>query len=183
VGDLVCVTGALGDAGAGLALLEAGRNPGETPAGDPLFRAHFRPEPPVAAARALAASSSVTAMMDLSDGLASDLRHICDRSGVGARILASEIPISEAARSAAGEMGREALDWALRGGEDYQLLFTLASEARDALPGLLRDTGTSATVVGEITTTGYVLVRVDGSEEPLSPNAFDHFAGAEPGGS
>jgi thiamine-monophosphate kinase len=116
-------------------------------------------------------------MMDLSDGLASDLRHICERSGAGARIRAGTIPISTEARTAAASHGQDALQWALRGGEDYQLLFTLALGSAGALGEILRDTGSSAAIVGEITPSDYTVLYEDGREEPLSPQAFDHFAG------
>jgi thiamine-monophosphate kinase len=176
-GDLICVTGTLGDSGAGLALLQVGYRPEDTPQWQSLFRAHLHPEPPVAASRALAREPAVSAMMDLSDGLASDLRHICEQSGVGARVLASSIPISQAARGAADALGRDPADWALRGGEDYQILFTIDPEHAEKVAGLAAETGVTFTVIGEITASGYLFMLSDGRQEPLSPSAFDHFAG------
>jgi thiamine-monophosphate kinase len=94
---------------------------------------------------------------------------------VGARIRAAALPLSPAAREAAAALGADALEWALRGGEDYELLFTIAPEAVARLPEILAGTGTVATPVGEITPSGYTLVRPGGQEEPLSPRAFAHF--------
>jgi thiamine-monophosphate kinase len=169
-GDRVCVTGALGDSAAGLALLRAGSH-----AYPALLDAHRRPRPRRLAARALAAEPAVTAMMDLSDGIASDLRHIVTASGVGARLDAGALPLSTAARAAAADLGADPIEWALRGGEDYELLFTIRPEAVARLPRILAGTGVTATAVGEITAAGYLLVGPDGREEPLAPEAFAHF--------
>jgi thiamine-monophosphate kinase len=174
-GDLVCVTGTLGDSAAGLALLQAGGEAASRPELAPLLRAHRRPTPRVAAARALAADPAVTAMMDLSDGIASDLRHIAARSGIGARVRAADLPLSPAAGAAALHLGADPLEWALRGGEDYELLFTLVPEALPRLAALLAGTDTTATPVGVMTEEGYTLVQVDGTEAPLAPEGFAHF--------
>jgi thiamine-monophosphate kinase len=174
-GDLVCVTGTLGDSAAGMALLQGGGDVASRPEFAPLLRAHRRPAPRLAAARALAADPAVTAMMDLSDGIASDLRHVAARSGLGARLRAADLPISPAARAAADLLGADPMEWALRGGEDYELLFTLASEALPRLPALLAGTAATATSVGAMTTEGYVLVQADGTEVALAPEGFAHF--------
>src|SRR5262249_40241933 len=108
-GDLVCVTGVLGDSGAGLALLERGENRKRREE-RPLVEWHLRPRPPVAAGSALAEAGLATAMLDLSDGLASDLRHLTSRSGVGARIEAERLPISDAARQAARRLDLDAME-------------------------------------------------------------------------
>jgi thiamine-monophosphate kinase len=169
-GDRVCVTGTLGDSAAGLARLRHGWiEP------SPLLDAHRRPRPRRAAARALSREPAVTAMMDLSDGIASDLRHIAAASGVGARLFAADLPISPAARQTAADLALDATAWALRGGEDYELLFTITPKAAARLPEILAETDTAARIVGEITASGYLLVHPDGREEPLSPDAFDHF--------
>jgi thiamine-monophosphate kinase len=182
-GDLVCVTGTLGDSAAGLALLRAGGETAAHPEWAPLLRAHRRPAPRLAAARALAADPAVTALMDLSDGIAGDLRHIAERSqvsareagGCGARVRAADLPISPETRAAAALLGTDPVEWALRGGEDYELLFTLAPEALPRLAAILAGTETAATPVGVMTEAGYTLVRPDGTEVPLSPAGFAHF--------
>ena len=90
-------------------------------------------------------------MMDCSDGLATDLGHICRESGVGARVELDRLPVDPAAREVAGALGADALSWATSGGEDFELLLTCDPASVDALrDGLGRATGTALTVVGEI---------------------------------
>ncbi len=123
-GELIYVTGTLGDAGAGLDLILRGRTwPEEKSA--PLLRAHLDPRPQVLEGLFLAQRGYATSMMDLSDGLASDLRRICERSGVGAMLMEEAIPFSEALRQYALEFGLNPLSMALGGGEDYCLLLTV----------------------------------------------------------
>jgi thiamine-monophosphate kinase len=192
VGDALCVTGTLGDSAAGLALLQKGvgcsvsgvrsdsvpnthhRTP-NTVDFAPLLAAHHRPRPRLEAARALAASGGVTAMMDLSDGLASDIRHLATRSDVGVRIQREALPISDAARAASSEIGVDPTDWALHGGEDYELLFTLPLSAVEPARELLSARGAPMTVVGEIVSEGLRLVEVDGRQVALEPAGFAHF--------
>lgn len=174
VGDLLCVTGVLGDSGAGLALLQAARK--ERRFAGPI-RWHLRPEPPVAAGAVLAERGLATAMLDLSDGLASDIQHLCRASHVGARIEAERLPISDAARQAGKALGVEPVRWALHGGEDYQLLFTLPKERFAEVPPALAPLGVVATIVGEVTPRGARLVDADGAAQPLRPEGFAHFKG------
>ena len=110
--DSLAVTGELGASAAGLLALESGE------AGPPrLVRKHLRPEPRVAAGRA-AASVGINAMIDLSDGLASDVRHICERSGVGCRVDLSQLPTAGDTREFAESLGRDPEVLAVSGGED-----------------------------------------------------------------
>lgn len=173
VGDLLCVTGVLGDSGAGLALLQqGGRIP---PRLGRLVEWHRRPHPPVTAGALLAEAGLATAMLDLSDGLASDLRHLCRRSGVGARVEAERLPVSDAARRAAARLGVDPLHWALHGGEDYQLLFTVPEERFAAVPPVLGPLGVTATIIGRVAPRGIRLVDPSGRSEPLRPAGFRHF--------
>lgn len=174
-GDLLCVTGTLGDSAAGLALLKAGRAPQDTPADAALFAAHLRPRPPVRAGAALA-GAGVTAMLDLSDGLASDTTRLCAASGVGVRVLEERLPISLAARRAAAALGIDVLEWAVRGGEDYELLITIPRDWFDSVPRALAPHGVTATIIGEATGGESALVRMDGSEASLPSPAFSHFS-------
>lgn len=128
VGDLVCVTGPLGDSAAGLKLILEGLPREET-----LIGRHYRPVPRLSEGQALAAIDEVHAMMDISDGVASDLRHILKASRVGARIFESRLPLSEALRSACDRYGWDPVRLALEGGEDYELLFTIAPEGLDKI--------------------------------------------------
>lgn len=178
VGDLICVTGVLGDSAAGLALLERGIGL-RTARHRPLVEWHRRPRPPVAAGAALAEAGLVTAMLDLSDGLASDLRHVAKRSGVGATIELDRLPISDAARQTARELKFDPTDWALHGGEDYQLLFTVPPDRWPEVPPTLAPLGAVATRLGHITRRGLVLVDAGGKSQPLLPTGFIHFPRTE----
>lgn len=173
-GDYLCVTGVLGESGAGLALLNRG---GRTPAD--LRRPvewHRRPAPPVEAGAVLAERGLATAMMDLSDGLASDARHLSKRSSVGLRIERERLPISDATRRAAAKLGVEPWHWALHGGEDYQLLFTVPPERWPEVPPALAALGVVATRIGEVRRGRQVgLLDPAGAVEPLKPAGFQHF--------
>jgi thiamine-monophosphate kinase len=118
-GDLIYVTGALGGSTATLARVSAGKMPARQPAGRRRYDPHFYPEPRIAVGRRLREAKIPTSMIDLSDGLSTDLSHICEESGVGAEIDVVEIPVARGA----------SLEQALHGGEDYELLFT-ASEGK-----------------------------------------------------
>jgi thiamine-monophosphate kinase len=175
VGDLLCVTGVLGDSGAGLDLLQ--RAGARKRRYAPLYAWHVRPEPPVAAGAALAEAGLPTAMMDLSDGLASDLRHLARASGVGATVETERLPISDAAREAGRELAIDPVRWALYGGEDYQLLFTVPPERLGEVPVVLGPLGVTTTVIGKITRRGLKLASRDGSTAALRPEGFAHFEG------
>src|SRR5690554_6352985 len=135
-GDLLAVTGRVGAAAAGLALLRAGtegagaQGEGGLPEAvrEDLIRAQLYPVPRLRAAAVLAAAGAVTAMIDLSDGLAGDLGRLAAASGVGALLYADELPIDSHTRAAAAFLKEDALRWALYGGEDYELLAALPSE-------------------------------------------------------
>jgi thiamine-monophosphate kinase len=181
VGQAVCVTGVLGDSGAGLAwlLMKGDRS---DPAVAPLLAAHLEPQPRLKAGRVLAASGLLGAMMDISDGLASDLARMALASSqgamVGARVEAGLLPISDASRALAARLGVDALDWALRGGEDYELLFTCAPEHVAALTVLVAqaEPGLSVTRVGEMVAgAGLRLGLPDGSSREIGLTGFDHF--------
>ena len=148
-GDLVCVTGTLGDSAAGLRQILEGR-----PRSNYLIQRHYRPQPRIAEGLVLASCEGVHAMMDISDGVASDLRHILKASGVGARIDVTALPLSPALLETCAASGWDPVRLALCGGEDYELLFTLAPSALASLSSLLPTGGaTGFTVIGEITAT------------------------------
>ncbi|MBQ4188982.1 MAG: thiamine-phosphate kinase, partial [Bacteroidales bacterium] len=131
-GDLICVTGPLGDSAAGLqAILQGVRGSEDAEA---LVERHYRPVPRVSEGQALAATPGVHAMMDISDGVASDLRHILKASGVGAAVRTQDVPLSAELRRVCAQQGWDATTLALTGGEDYELLFTMAPGTEPPVP-------------------------------------------------
>jgi len=168
-GDLVCVSGTLGDAGLALRGLLAGNSPD-----DWLCGRLDRPTPRVALGLALRGVAS--AMIDCSDGLAADLGHILEASGVGAELELQALPLSPEVARAVVDRG----DWTLplTSGDDYELCFCLPAAALDRLPGLASAGGCGLTVIGRIGAgPGLVCRRPDGSSLDLVRSGFDHFAG------
>ena len=177
-GDTVLISGDPGFAAAGLALLRAGRGADE-PAFAPFIARHLNPEPRLELGRRLAASGLVHAMMDSSDGPATDLAHICAASKLGARLDARALPLPENLRRAARLCGADPLDWVLKGGEDFELILTAPPEAEPALRDIARTCGPALRPVGrmdENAAAGPRLVGADGRETALAYQGFDHFA-------
>jgi thiamine-monophosphate kinase len=165
-GDLLAVTGELGASAAGLLALENGM-PGQ----ERLVRKHLRPEPRVEAGRA-AAKLTVGAMIDLSDGLASDVRHVCERSGVGCRVELDLLPVAQDTRELVGSLGGDPLALAAASGEDYELLISAPEPVLEALAGSIE---VPFTRIGEVTGgTEVVFRRGGGTVEGLS--GWDHFS-------
>jgi thiamine-monophosphate kinase len=131
-GDAIGVTGALGAAAAGLLLLQGADASLADAARDDLLRRHRRPEPRLEAGRALAAAGA-TAMIDLSDGLATDARHLADRSRASLRIELERLPLAAGVADVAEASGRDPLELAAAGGDDYELLFTTPEDRRGAI--------------------------------------------------
>ena len=187
-GDLIFVTGALGGAAAGLRLLEEGRrlkagtaadkrrdatggSGGLSDARRSLILRQLRPEPRVEWGQHLGEHRLATSMIDLSDGLSSDLAHLCRESGVGARLDASRIPVDPHAARAYPD---DALGLALDGGEDFELLFTAAPRRARLLPAEVE--GVPVTCVGEVTDrAGEVLLVEGGRGRAFKPSGFAHF--------
>ncbi len=175
-GDLVYLGGVVGDSAAGLFLLSAQDPVPGTENFAPLLRAHQRPQPQVELGRLLASAGLASAAIDLSDGLLSDLGQICQESGVGARIDLEALPLSRQAMDLAGRVGRDPLDWAVSGGEDYVLLFTVppASEKR-MLSLCRREMGLRPSRVGEIRSEPGLSARRGAAWRRVVPAGFDHF--------
>ena len=131
-GDLVCVTGPLGDSGGGLKVILEGVE--RDAAAAALVERHYKPVPRIREGMSLSATSGVHAMMDISDGIASDLRHILNASGVGAVIRTQDLPLSAALRQVCACHGWDATTIALTGGEDYELLFTMEPGTEPSIP-------------------------------------------------
>ena len=147
-GDLICVTGPLGDSAAGLKIILEYVGKGERPAECGLTEEeavlrerHYRPMPRIPEGMALATTPGVNAMMDISDGIGSDLRHILKASGVGARVDVRSLPLSAELRTVCARRGWDAAALAAGGGEDYELLFTCRPGTKVPVPH---------TVIGEI---------------------------------
>jgi thiamine-monophosphate kinase len=174
-GDRVLVTGTLGDAAAGLAIL-LGEAPADVPGANELVERQRLPTPRVEAGRAIALSGLATAMIDLSDGLASDLGHLVEDSPLGAAVLADSVPLSPQLRKLAQACGHDPLDWALHGGEDYELLLTAPPERVGDLVAAVRAVGVALTDVGEVTASpGLWLQRPGRQREPLGRASWQHF--------
>ncbi len=173
-GDVILVSGFLGEAAAGLALCRSGC--AHDPHWQTLVGAHLDPVPLVGLGRVLAASGLVHAMQDLSDGLATDLAHICTESGGGAVVAAEKLPLSSLLRQAAKICGQSSLDWALSGGEDYQLLFTAGEQQVAALRSMVREkTGRELFAVGRITEGQGVFLEEAGQRREISYRGYEHF--------
>jgi thiamine-monophosphate kinase len=163
VGDRIYVTGELGGSAATLNLLQTGRKlrPQD-------FPQHFRPTPRIEVGRFLRVRGLASAMIDISDGLSTDLAHICKESGVGAEVQAEAIP-----RASIGKPAQKVdLNHALHGGEDYELLFTAPGSRR--IPG--RIVGVRTTEIGRISRTKQtVLIDSRGIRRALLPHGWEHF--------
>ena len=161
-GDLVCVTGSLGDSAGGLkAILEGVERDADVQA---LIDRHYLPLPRVAEGLRLAATPDVHAMMDISDGIGSDLKHILEASGLGAVIDVPSLQLSPALQRVCARLGWDAAALAIGGGEDYELLFTCTPEAERSLD-------VPHTVIGVIRDLPGIEWR--GTKGPVA--GFDHF--------
>jgi thiamine-monophosphate kinase len=176
-GDRLIVTGHPGDSAGGLALVldPTIAAPGEI--AEPLLLAHRCPTPRVAAGRAAAGTGLVHAMIDISDGLAGDLGHIAEASLVGAVVYADKLSLSDALIALGGLLDRDPLDWALRGGEDYELLIAVPPAGEAAVLEAIGATGLAAATIGEILPPdeGLTLAYPDGRRVALAAEAFRHF--------
>ena len=176
VGDVVWVSGYLGEAGAGLRLCEQGYADSKDEHFRKLINRHLDPAPRVALGRLLAQSGLVNAMMDLSDGLATDLAHICRESGAGAQIHADALPISAELKKGAQFLDTSVQDLALAGGEDFELLFTAAPQnSRELKEMAMARTGIEIYPVGSITAEDRVRLCEGGRETDITYKGFDHF--------
>lgn len=172
-GDRVYVTGPLGDARGALELIKGGVVDADNACREQLLAAYWCPQPMLAAAVALRDFAS--AALDISDGLLQDLGHIVRRSHVAAVVHREQVPVTPAL---VGLAGRErALDWALAGGDDYQLCFTVPVVREQAMTAALADLGVSATAIGEIIAgAGDVqCIDSDGNPCPLVEKGYAHF--------
>lgn len=181
VGDRLLVTGTLGDSAGGLEVLLS--DPQVSPDVSAfLLRAHYEPEMYLQEARIFATSGLVHAAIDLSDGLASDLRHICTKSGVGAIVDVAAIPLSDELQTLCEATDHDPVQLALTGGEDYRLLIAADPVGVDELAHMVADTtGRRLHQLGEcIEGDGIRLRHPNGSVQPLSESGWDHFTSTVP---
>ena len=171
-GDLVCVSGTVGDSALGLHSLKAGCLSGES------VQRHLDPLPRVELGRILAETRVPSAMIDVSDGLHADLGHILAASSAGARICLDALPLSDNFRKSVARQSANYYKLPLAGGEDYELLFTLPPAKLKDAENAAALAGVPVTVIGEITAEpGLHLAFVDGSSYEAEFYGYDHFAG------
>ena len=180
-GDHIFVTGSLGAAAAGLRLIERGAHLAEQNLADEdsqkldhVLLRQLRPDPRVGWGMVLGEEKLATAMIDLSDGLSSDLNHLCEASSVGALIDSSSLPIDERVVDLCGRRALDPLQLALHGGEDFELLFTVKPENVARLPR--RVDGVEIKRIGTIQSSSAGVMISEGSRTwELAPGGWKHF--------
>jgi thiamine-monophosphate kinase len=179
-GDIIFSTGFLGDSRAGLHLI-LNKIAADTAALKSLLKSHLVPEPHLREGRFLAGQRGVRAAIDTSDGLSSDLGHIVEESGVGARLFADNIPISKALKEFCTRFNFEPIHYALAGGEDYTLLCTIASERADQIANAFEKKFKRPLFkIGEIIAEKQMtLVYPDAKTKLISATGWNHFKAKE----
>lgn len=166
VGDCLFVSGCVGDAALALRLIQAGE-----PVEAQMRQRLDQPMPHVALGKLLRGVAS--AAIDISDGLAADLQHLCAASGVGAVVNLADLPLSPAV---AAVCEREGWQLPLGGGDDYQLLFSVPPERITQLSAACADANLKIKAIGRLVDTdGITLIDPDGHETQETPDGFDHF--------
>ena len=141
-----------------------------------MLEAHFNPVPHVRAGRIISSSGMANSMIDVSDGVASDLGHICIESGVGAVLEESKIPVTKTFEKYVARFGLDFEYLSLHVGEDYVLLGTARESAADTLGRALAKEGCHFFVIGRIVEgQGIKLVGRDGKARAMDTRGFDHF--------
>jgi thiamine-monophosphate kinase len=181
VGDRIFVSGKIGASGAGFQILQKyGRSYPEKYQAE--VEAHMLPTARVELGKQLARIDEITAMIDLSDGLAGDLYHICERSGVGAEIYQDRLPVTENLQEISQLTAKPALEIALHSGEDYELVFTAnPGISNDTIETLSQSVEIPLTEIGRILSSfeGYHMVNSRGERTRLRPKGWDHFTAVE----
>lgn len=170
-GDLVYVTGAIGAAGAGLQMLQAGR-----PESDSCVAQYLRPTARIRVGQLLGRNRAASACVDLSDGLADGISRIAEASRVGMTIDTSTLPVPDEARRWFEARGTDPIDSALTAGDDYELLFTVRPRMRGRLKAAFQHGGVPLTRIGTCTADrALLLTQPDGSTRPVPPG-YSHFS-------
>jgi thiamine-monophosphate kinase len=184
-GDLIFVTGSLGGSTLGLQILETesnrpavaalSRSPSRSPARAEAVTRHLRPEPRTEAGKLIGDMGLATAMIDISDGLTTDLSHITTESHKGAIVDADAIPIADCLKSAEQEgIISNALELALHGGEEYELLFTARPDQRRTIEGIIESTGLGISCIGEVVSDPGLRLRLNGRLIDLAARGYEH---------
>jgi thiamine-monophosphate kinase len=167
-GDAIVVAGTLGASGAGVASLRRGDAAS-------LVRAYRRPTPRIDVARALAGNAAVHGAIDVSDGLSSDIVHMCEASNVGCELDAALLPVPRGVRMFCASRRHDVTEWALAAGEDYALLLSVAPKQAGKICRTLRGRGIPAVVVGIFTANrGEYGILERGRVRAFRPRGWDH---------
>ena len=182
VGDSILVTGSLGGSAAGLLAIENGIIDPDEYRGNELLEKHLYPKALVEESRVLAKLGS-RAQEDISDSLYLDLSNICLASNVGAVVDVSKVPVAPEASEVEKSINIDPLNLALSGGEDYELLLTASKEeVKKMREGLLRETGTELSEIGEIVAgSGVRFIDSTGEEIRYDKSGYDHFKDQDDG--
>lgn len=172
-GDALYVTGTLGDAAAGLECLQAGEIKGNRR----LIQAHKIPQARTTEGQVIAKAGIASAMIDISDGLSADLNHLMMQSRVGAELTLAQIPLSPALKRYSRQNKKSALDFALFGGEDYELLFTVPPKREKNVSQLIESGLIQVTQIGRILSKkeGLLGREPSGDRRKITARGFDHF--------
>ena len=184
-GDRIYVTGSLGASAMGLNLLKAGfkfngseQAVNQQAAGEDIQKAimkHLVPEPRLKVGESLGKSGLASAMIDISDGLTTDLSHILEASGCGALLNAKAIPVVECLlRFSKQHEGYDCMSMALHGGEEFELLFTAGPDEDRRLSELSAALGMPITAIGEVISRREMLLELEGKTAPLEAGGFEH---------
>jgi thiamine-monophosphate kinase len=174
-GDSVYVTGKVGDSAGGLDILLNGHKVSEG-ADQYLIKKHLNVTPRVDEGVFLARSKPVRAMIDMSDGIGSDIRRICEASGVGARVFSGTLPVSRQLKALAVKLKKDVDDYALYGGEDYELMFTVKADCEEKLKiEYKKKFRKSIFRIGEITKKRDVLRISCGGVSSMITESYNHF--------
>ncbi len=176
-GDALFVTGTLGDSGAGLYALQHPSPKGKE-SESLLVKRHLCPVPRFNVGRALAVEGIASSAIDISDGLSSEIHHLCEESGVGAEIHEEAIPLSPSLLHFCEKRELDPLVFALSGGEDYELLFTVPLPKISKAVRLPGSTGVVVKSIGRMLpqAKGITMITKNGRKIPLKKQGFDHFA-------
>jgi thiamine-monophosphate kinase len=177
-GEALFVTGNVGDSSAGLQALQHPSAKGKD-SSSLLIKKHLTPVPRFTVGRYLSTKKLASSAIDISDGLSSEIHHLCEESGVGAEIHEEALPLSASLIQYCAENQLEPLDFALNGGEDYELLFTVPlAKISEAVKKLPAETGVSCKSIGRMVpqSKGITFITRKGQKIPLPAKGFNHFS-------